>query len=737
MEHTQFAVVYIDVALDKALDYQIPSHLKDQIAIGCRVKLTLQKKERLGTVIEIKDRCVAKKIETIQEILPDEFSIPPDLIKLSLWISNYYHCPFFKIFKFLLPSSVRKNREEKKQLFIQLSCSRNKVAEICAQARGARVKILEILLKNPKGILLTQLLEQAKVSRHPLKTLEKENIISLTPIGIEQLAIEEQDFFPTRHKKLYPEQQTALDKIIKSLSNSIFETHLLYGITGSGKTEVYLQAIDYVLKNGKSALFLVPEIALTSQTVERLKSRFQEKVAILHHRLAPGYRKTLWHKIQQGLISLVVGPRSALFSPLKNLALIIVDEEHDMAYKQMEESPCYHTRDSAVMRGKICQAVVILGSATPSFETYYNALNQKYSLSLLSHRTDQASLPTIHIVDMKIEHAKSKGYTLFSNLLLDSIKKRFDMGEQTLLFLNRRGFHTSAVCLVCHETLKCPHCSMNLTFHKGQNILSCHLCNFELFPLPSKCFYCCSETSFKFKGMGTEHVERSLHHLFPEIRTLRLDADTTRHKGSHELLFKKFRTGKADILIGTQMVAKGLHFPCVTLVGILNIDTMLYIPDFRSSEYAFQMITQVAGRSGRGELPGEVILQTSLPSHPVIQAAAHLDYSSFYLKEIEHRKAFEFPPFCHLVKLTFSSHSSSEAFNYGEQIHAYLIQVLPPTYHIHPIIACGHTKIKDEFRFQCLIKGPSTQRVVAALKTIKKNTKVKFLVDVDPVSTYF
>jgi primosomal protein N' (replication factor Y) len=619
---------------------------------------------------------------------------------------------------------------------LNLCFSKPELAKLCQAQNGPKRDILDVLLKHPKGILLTELLEKTNASRSPVSTLAKQGALSLSPLTIDRSPLESHDFFPTKHKLLNQSQEKAFNHILESLSSQTFQTHLLFGVTGSGKTEVYLQAIDAALNQGRSALFLVPEIALTSQTMERLRSRFQERVAILHHRLSPGERRDSWHKIRSGEISLVVGPRSALFSPLKNLGLIIVDEEHDSAYKQTDEMPCYQGRDVAVMRGKICNATVILGSATPSLESYHNATLGKYHLESLLERADHATLPTVHVVNMKPEYTKARGFTLFSEKLLSSIKERIEIGEQTLLFLNRRGFHTSSSCQACGEALKCPHCSITLTFHKGDNILSCHLCNYETRPL-TECPSCKAQDSFKYKGAGTEHVERALHAIFPEVRTLRLDADTTKHKGSHDKMFKQFRAGKADILIGTQMIAKGLHFPSVTLVGILNPDMSLHIPDFRAGEHVFQLITQVAGRSGRSHLKGEVILQTTLPHHPLFLQASRQDYPAFYAEEIEVRKAFNYPPFCHLVKLVFSGEDPKLTEAYAQKVRSQLIQKLPPSYELNPIVPCGYAKIKDSYRFQCLIKGKAVRPVTDFLKTVTAPPSVRLLIDIDPLSTYF
>jgi primosomal protein N' (replication factor Y) len=623
--------------------------------------------------------------------------------------------------------------EEKRQLFVKPLRSKSELADLCRERPGPQAQVLEMVLQHPKGILLSELLEKAQVSRSPVASLAKSGILSLEQLEIDRSLIADQEFFQTKHKVLNPEQAAALKKIAASTG---FETHLLHGVTGSGKTEVYLQAIDIFLARGKSALFLVPEIALTSQTVERLKARFEQRIAILHHRLSDGERRDAWHQIRAGKITLVVGARSALFSPLVNLGLIIVDEEHEPSYKQTDEMPCYHARDAAVMRGKICQAAVVLGSATPSLESYTNALSGKYTLSYLKERPANALLPHVTVVDMRPEFDKAKGFTLFSERLLSELEKRIKAGEQSILFLNRRGYHTAQSCQMCGHIVECPHCALSLTFHKGDNNLSCHLCNFELKPPPRSCPKCHAE-ALKFKGAGTEQVERALHAIFPEVRTLRLDGDTTRHKGSHEKFFKQFRSGKADVLIGTQMIAKGLHFPAVTLVGVLNADASLQIPDFRASEHVFQLLTQVAGRSGRGALPGLVLIQTHLPNHSTIVRAAAQDYENFYCEEIEVRKTFHYPPFSHLAKLTFSGLSSLETFHYAQEVRSFFIRHLPPLFEILPVVPCGYAKVKDRFRFQFLIKGENLRPITEILeKAPKKPSEVRMGIDIDPLATY-
>ena len=542
----------------------------------------------------------------------------------------------------------------------------------------------------------------------------------------------------TRPKKLHIEQTQALDKIKESLYANKFQTHLLYGITGSGKTEIYLQAIEEAIALNKGVIMLVPEIALTRQTIERFKSRFSEKVAILHHRISDGKRKQAWEGIANGTISIVIGARSAIFSPMQNLGLIIVDEEHEPSYKQQQESPTYHARDIAVVRGKKNHATVILGSATPSLESYYNALQGKYSLSILRCRHENAKLPHVEIIDMKQEYEKAKRGTLFSDKLLQGLQSCQKKGEQAILFLNRRGYHTNVQCTSCGNSIKCTHCDTALTHHKKDAKLSCHLCGYEISP-PSICPTCHEPALTKFTGIGTEKIEASLKACLPDLRIIRLDRDATKHKGSLEILLHDFRTGKADVLIGTQMIAKGLHFPDVTLVGVLNCDTQLHLPDFRAQENIFQLITQVSGRAGRGESAGTVILQTQVPSHETLHFAKSHDFEGFYQQEIEVRRHFFFPPFSRIIKLSFTSKQESKAEIQAEEFRAACEKIAPDGIILHPVAPAGHAKVKDNYRFQFLIRGKSIPEMLSLIERADAQVQYKIprFIDVDPISTYF
>ncbi len=739
-----YAAVVLDTAIDKPLDYGITAAQKALIYPGVRVEVPIRNQMKAGYVLEVKESSTCRSVKPIASLPPDSPSIPRDLFELALWISRHYCTPFRHIFRFLLPPEVRRGMSSKQQLFVMRKKTREELRALCIAMRSkkpAQATILEAILPVKKGLLLSELLEITKGSRSTVHALAKQGLLTLESLQLDRSPLIDEEYLPSKPKTLNTEQADALGKIAHSLRSRRFETHLLYGITGSGKTEIYLQAIQQALQENKSAIVLVPEISLTTQTMERFRSRFKEKIAILHHRLSEGERRDEWHHIHSGRAKIILGARSAIFSPAVNLGLIIVDEEHEHSYKQQERSPCYQARDVAVMRGKLTHSTVILGSATPSLESYHNAQKNKYTLSILTQRADHASLPKSTVVDMRKEFEKAKGFTNFSEALLNGIEKRHQQGEQTILFLNRRGYHTVLLCPDCGQSVKCAHCDVAMTFHRGDDCLSCHLCSYRLLPPPSTCSTCGGKNPLKFRGVGTEQIERSLHAIFPTLRTLRIDADTTRHKGSHHKLLRAFGTGKADVLIGSQMIAKGLHFPEVTLVGVLNSDAGLNIPDFRASETVFQLITQVAGRAGRGVLPGEVIIQTSIPENPTIQYAAHHDYVGFYQEEIAVREVFRYPPFTHMAKLLFSGQEAEYTERVAEEWRRLLITSLPATFELNPVVPCGHAKVKDLYRYQFLVRGPAIQPLSLALRHLQERTplprSVKLFIDVNPSTTFF
>jgi primosomal protein N' (replication factor Y) len=656
-------------------------------------------------------------------------------------MARYYCCPLQRVLKHLTPPSIRKNVRPKISFRIRLAISHADAINLCCRLRlkqAAQATVLEAILSSERLLVVADLIRDLNISRSSVASLVKKKVICLEPIA-DDLVVEE-DFFQTKPKILTEEQADCLAKIQQSLIQGSFAAHLIHGVTGSGKTEIYLQAIQHTLDLGRSAILLVPEIALTSQTIERFRARFGLKLAILHHRRSFGERTEAWESLRSGKVKIAIGARSAVFSPAQNVGLMIIDEEHDGSYKQTEEMPTYHARDVAVMRAKMENAVVVLGSATPSLESFYNAQTGKYILSSLRSRPTAAPMPKVQIVDMKKAMDKAGCFTHFSQELLDAIKDRTSKGEQTLLLLNRRGFHRMQFCADCRHIVKCPHCDLSLTFHRSSNELRCHLCNY-LAPPYRECPNCRSPSSLEFRGFGTEHVERSLHAVFPEIRTLRMDRDTTRSKESHDKLFQQFRAHKADVLIGTQMIAKGFHFPSATLVGVLNADSALQIPDYRAAETVFQLLTQVAGRAGRAELSGEVILQTFLPDHPLIRLAAEQDFTTFYLQEIEERRLFSFPPFCRLIKIVFYGQNETQTRNAASAFYGQLQEKASQETQFLPVLPSGHPKIKDLYRFQFIIKTKEVRILseqIASLRTrLILSCPVSILIDVDPISTFF
>jgi primosomal protein N' (replication factor Y) len=738
----KYASIIPDVNIEKQLDYSIPEHLQNKIKIGSLVEIQLRGQIIKGYVHKIKEKADIEKILPINNVI--DAPISDNLLELANWMAQYYCCSLYKVFKCMIPSAMREEIKPKTDVFLSLAKSKKEIAILCSSLKinPAQIKILHEMLKHKKGIFLKELLEKTNVSKSPIDSLITKQIIKATEIvkSKEELILDE-EFFPTTAKILNEEQQLCMNSIISSLQSALFKPHLLFGITSSGKTEIYLQAIQKTLDLKKNAIMLVPEIALTPQTIERFKARFsQETIAVIHHKINPKEKQQAWHDIKEGKVNIVIGARSAIFSPLPNIGLIIIDEEHDNSYKQTEEAPTYHAKHIAIMRAKLESCTVILGSATPSLESYYNATDGKYELNILKTRANAASLPKITIIDMKKERDKnSKNGYLFSDPLLTGIKERFEKGEQTLLFLNRRGYNSLLICKSCAKTYKCEHCDIALTFHKEKHILICHSCGYKKTPTKI-CPFCHEEESIEYRGFGTEQIERSLNIIFPKIRTLRVDRDTTYSKNSHETLFQQFRSGKADVLIGTQMIVKGLHFPSVTLVGVLNTDAALNIPDFRSSEMVFQLLTQVAGRSGRSSLKGEVIIQTNLVDNATILMAKEQDYPSFYKMEIENRKLFEYPPFCKMIKIVFSGANEATTIDTAAMFRNNLIKLLPKNCKIHPVISSGHIKLKDYFRFQFLIRGNSSaiQKAIFQLKTtLSLPTSIKILIDVDPISTYF
>jgi len=667
MMKPSYVRVIIDRAIHRELDYLVPETLSERISVGSRVRVPFRDKSALATVVATLAQSEAEGIRPIEAVVGDTPVLSEELLELGNWMSTYYCCPIETVMRSLLPQVIRRAEIGwKKQLFVQPARKiDNEEIEQLRRRAPRQAELLEAISRLDAPISAAQLLRKMSLDNQTLRALVKRGFAELREQAVVRDPHGDEQFIATSNLELNEEQVLALKQITEALdSPGSARPILLHGVTGSGKTEIYLQAIPATLARGRSAIVLVPEISLTPQTVERFKGRFaeaQDAVAVLHSHLSEGERHDEWHKIHSGRARIVIGARSAVFAPLKNLGLIIVDEEHETTYKQ-EEAPRYHARDVAVVRAKIEKCVAVLGSATPSLESYYNATIGKYRLATLTQRVDDRQMPLMRIVDLRQERRKERAIAILSEKLRGAIADRLEKREQTILFLNRRGFSTSLLCSNCGEARNCPNCSVALTFHRHVARLSCHLCGHTA-AVPKKC-PACGKDALIYAGFGTEKVESTVAHIFPNATVRRMDADSMTRKQAYRDTLLNFRAGKIDILVGTQMIAKGLHFPNVTLVGIINADLALHLPDFRAGERTFQLLTQVAGRAGRGETPGEVFVQTYTPFSPSIQFARHHDFPGYFQQELEFRERCDFPPFKHAILIIVrSAHEARAKFS--------------------------------------------------------------------------
>jgi len=742
MTKPSYVRVIIDRAIHREFDYAVPEGLRDRVGVGSRVRVPFRDKSPLATVVAITEESEAEGIRTIEAVVGEAPILSKQLLELGRWISAYYCCPIETVMRSLLPQVIRRAEIGwKKQLFVQAGRKiDNEELEKLRRRAPRQAELLEAILRLEASTRVSQILRQTSLDNQTLRALVKRGLAELREEAVVRDPHADEQFIATSNLTLNQEQTHALKQITQALDPpEKSRPILLHGVTGSGKTEIYLQAIRAALQRERTAIVLVPEISLTPQTVERFKGRFadmQDAVAVLHSHLSEGERHDEWHKIHSGRARIVIGARSAIFAPLKNLGLIVVDEEHETTYKQ-EEAPRYHARDVAIVRAKIEKCVVVLGSATPSLESYHNAGIGKYRLVTLTQRIDEKQMPLMRIVDLRQERRKEKAATILSEKLRAAIADRLEKREQTILFLNRRGFSTSLQCSSCGEARNCPNCSVALTFHRHPAVagrLSCHLCGHTA-AVPKKC-PACGKDALIYAGFGTEKVEATVSQIFPEAVVRRMDADSMTRKEAYRETLRNFRTGNIDILVGTQMIAKGLHFPNVTLVGIINADLALHLPDFRAGERTFQLLTQVAGRAGRGETSGEVFVQTYTPFSPSIQFARHHDFTGHFQQELEFRERCDFPPFKHAILITVRSPHEGRAKLSAETLQRRLKEALTEEFILGDATPAPLEKLQGQFRFHILIRGEAIMRLSRLVReTLDKlpfPEDVTVAVDVDP-----
>lgn len=724
------ARVIIEKGPGRSFEYFVPEGLRSRVRPGVRVRVLFGRREARGTVVEVAESSDRTDLREILEVAGEGASLSERLLALADWIGRYYNVPGPAVFRTMVPAPVRARDLRGERLRRHVEIPEGDGLARSPSTPGRR-NALEKLRRHGGG-WMTEVLRAAGVTPAMLKNLEKEGFVRVVDRPWKTDPLANRVVIPTEPLALMPEQKVALRAVCEACAARDPRPILLHGATGSGKTEVYLQAIAEVLAAGGGAIVLVPEIALTPQTLFRFAGRFGDKVALLHSALGAGERQSAWERLRKGRARVVVGPRSAVFAPVTNLGLIVVDEEHEPSYKQ-EESPRYNARDVAVMRARLESCSVVLGSATPCLESWRNALRGKYRRVRMPRRVDDRKPPAVRVVDMRRETARTGRIQVFSKGLIEAVESRLAVGEQVMLFLNRRGFAASMICAGCGYVARCAHCSVSLTYHRDDERLVCHICG-ETAPAPTQCPGCGAE-GLRYTGIGTQRVEKITRTFFPRARVQRLDADVTRKRRSHEEILAEFRARRIDILVGTQMIAKGLDFPNVTLVGVLMADMSMHQPDFRAGERTFQLLAQVAGRSGRGDTPGEVIVQTYTPHHPALDAVLQDDFEGFAAGELAEREAFGYPPFRRLICITVSATDEATARRGAEGLREALARGLPEGAELSAVEPAPLARARGRFRFQMLLLAEDPRPVVRRFNALPdsirspRGTGVTFDVD--------
>ena len=727
--------------LNRTFDYKVPIELEELIMIGSTVLVPFGKSSTLeeGYVVGIKENTTYE----VKEIVKIKHNLTEKQIELAKWMAKQYFCNISDCIKQMLTPGTKSKKAEKnvQDKTINVVYLKKDIDEIQFDIEMGKIKsekqkkILQFL-KNNEGATVPEIELFTDGSRAIVKTLEKNGYVEIIEKKIERNPLANKKIEKTENLKLTDEQQSAYNKVALNITTNSYEQFLLYGVTGSGKTEVYLQLIGKALEQDKTAIVLVPEISLTPQMIDRFISRFnKDEIAVLHSKLSIGERYDEWNKIKEGKAKIIIGARSAIFAPTENIGIIIIDEEHDSSYKS-EAIPKYDAKEIAKKIAKENNCPLVLGSATPDLVTYYKARQGKINLLELTKRANNSKLPKVEIVDLKMELANGNR-SMLSVKLHDKIEQNLKEKRQTILFLNRRGFSTFIMCRECGYTVKCKNCNISMTYHKTENKLKCHYCGYEE-NVVTICPECHSD-KIRYFGTGTQKLEQEINKIFPEASTIRMDIDTVTKKNSHEEILNKFKDENIDILIGTQMVVKGHHFPNVTLVGVIAADSSLNIDDYRANERTFQILTQVAGRAGREQLDGNVVIQTYNPDNFSVICAQKQDYEMFYNTEIALREQLKYPPFCDIILIGFNSLSEKEIIDASTKIYNYLKTNLNgQEFNVLKPMPSPIDKIQNRYRWRIIIKGNMTEVANNVLNTCLrkfynsnyKNTRVS--VDVNP-----
>ena len=732
---------------DKLLHYRVPEAMRESVAVGSLVRVPILSGMKLGIVGEVAapTNFPIERLKSLAQVVYPFPALTPDLLDLARWMARYYACGLDSIIETMIPAAVRRGAAVKQEKLLSVAQKLSPEEVILLEQRAPQQARLYRLLVEQfrpqnKGFVLARLGQTPAAAN----ALVKRGVLREEVRRIERVAYTDEhsagELVAAMPHVLNAEQQVAVDALAADLAAKKFAVSVLLGVTGSGKTEVYLRAIDTALKAGGGVVFLVPEVALTPQTVARLRSRLDaiahgQRCVVWHSHLSEGERLDGWLALATGEARVVVGARSAVFAPVQNLRLVVVDEEHEPAYKQ-DETPRYHGRDVAVMRSKIAGAVCVLGSATPSLESFTNVEAGKYRLLQLTQRVDSRQLPYIDVVDLRIEAAKQRTLPALSGKLVRAMQDRLERREQTILFINRRGYSTSMLCKTCGHVEGCTHCSIALTFHRTDDTLRCHLCGDQR-AAPTRCPKC-GAPEIRWRGLGTQRVEEAVRRVRPRACVERMDADTMAKKNRFREVLAEFRAGRIDVLVGTQMIGKGLDFPNVTLVGLVDADISMHVPDFRANERTFQLLVQVAGRAGRGDRAGEVIVQTFTPQAEAIQFSRHADYAGFAAAELKMRRDFHYPPYRHLIQHLFRGPNPDKLKFYAEQWAKMVEKTLGDRVELRGPAASPIEKIKDEYRWQLWYFTHGVTKVVPELVRLRDGfawaDDITQVLDVDPVN---
>lgn len=719
-------------------DYCVPETLRTQLGPGRRVRVPLGRGNRgvVGYCVKAEQRCGGgRKLKDVLGVVDADDLVTPAMLRLTEWMAEYYLCPWGQVLEAVVPAGVRGRAGTREMTFLSVPTHvAAKLTQLKLPPKQAHA--LKLLAASPQPLTPKQLAHAVKCTMVPINGLRAKKLVREEVRRVYHTEIDESVEKRQPHLNLNRDQQNALESILAALHSRRHETLLLHGVTGSGKTEVYIRAIDEMIAFGRQAIVLVPEISLTPQTRQRFRSRF-DRVAVLHSHLSDAERHGHWQRIARGEVQVVVGARSAVFAPTPHLGMIVLDEEHDSSFKQ-EIVPRYHARDVALHRARAENVPLVLGSATPSLESWQRAQEGKYRLLELPSRVLDLPLPDVTTIDLRNEFQSQRSRGAISRQLHQAIHQTLRDDGQVILLLNRRGYSTAIQCPACGHVVRCEDCDIALTHHREDNRAVCHYCDYTI-ESPNACPECRSDR-IRYSGLGTQRLEQEIRRRFPRVPCLRMDSDTMQRPGSHEEALARFRAGEIKILFGTQMIAKGLDFPNVTLVGVINADTALHFPDFRASERTFQLVTQVAGRTGRGEKGGRVLVQTFSPEHPAIQAAIRHDYVTFAEQELPARREFRYPPITAMIRLIFRGATQSTTEQFADQVVDRMLEATERVQANVRILGPAEapiSKLRGKYRFHSLLQGEDRAAmrdiVRQATADLKPPQDVQWVVDVDPV----